>query len=220
MDERRLGELFRDAAEAAPEATFDAQDVVRESRRVTARRRWAAAGGTFVAAAVLVGGVGIGTGAFTPPGGGSHTSVQSAPSTSSQPRAQQPGVLSEPVPRSGVCQPDAQVVAAVAARLPEAAQAPREPSRDCPAGARSAVFVLREGAASGRVTVTVSPAGSVPPAESAAGDVRRPDGAEQAVRKARSGRLVVVVSAPDEGSPAAPYGTRVAAIASELSTQF
>ncbi|MBQ6643447.1 MAG: hypothetical protein IJH84_20755, partial [Saccharopolyspora sp.] len=66
MDEAELSEVFRQAAHGGPAASFDAQDVRRGSRRVTARRRTARAGGTLVSAALLAGGVGFGTGALGP----------------------------------------------------------------------------------------------------------------------------------------------------------
>lgn len=68
MDERQLAELFHEAAGDAPNATFDHADVVAASRRVTARRRMAVAGGSAIGIAVLVGGIVIGSGFFSPSG--------------------------------------------------------------------------------------------------------------------------------------------------------
>ncbi|MEU6268843.1 hypothetical protein [Saccharopolyspora shandongensis] len=215
MDERKLEELFRDSVQAVPPASFDESDVAQASRRITARRRMAALGGTVVAAAVLVGGVGLGTGLFE---SSSSSNFASQPETaSSSPRIDGPGVLGD---RSGRCGPDAQLVAAVTKQLPEAAgTAPVVPD-PCPSGAKTASFLLRDGSSTGSVTVIVSPVGTVSPEQSTPGDVRRPDGTEQSVRKARSGKLVVVLSDPDAGSPAAPYGTRIASIAGGLADQF
>lgn len=57
MDEQRLGELFRAAVSEAPPASFDCAQVVAASRRATARRRQALAGGTLLGVAVLTGGL-------------------------------------------------------------------------------------------------------------------------------------------------------------------
>ncbi len=83
-----------------------------------------------------------------------------------------------------------------------------------------ASFALHDGASAGSVTVIVSPVGAVSPDQATPGDVRRPDGTEQSVRTARSGQLVVVLSDPDAGSPAAPYGARLASIAGDLAAQY
>ncbi|MEV0705347.1 hypothetical protein AB0I53_46580 [Saccharopolyspora sp. NPDC050389] len=216
MDEHKLEELFRDSVQSVPPASFDERDVAQASRRITARRRVAALGGTVVAAAVLVGGVGVGTGLF----GASTDNVasNSTPETASiSPRVDGPGVLGD---RSGRCGPDAQLAAAVTKQLPEAAGTAPVASDPCPSGAKTASFVLRDGTSTGSVTAIVSPAGAVSPEQSTPGDVRRPDGTEQSVRKARSGKLVVVLSDPDTGSPAAPYSARIASIAGDLAAQF
>ena len=62
MDEQQLAELFRDAADGGPSAAFGHADVVAASRRATARRRMAIAGGGAVAIAVLVGSMVVGSG--------------------------------------------------------------------------------------------------------------------------------------------------------------
>ncbi|MGI8308952.1 hypothetical protein [Saccharopolyspora hattusasensis] len=216
MDERKLEELFRDSVQSVPPSSFDEHDVARASRRITARRRMAAVGGTVVAAAVLVGGVGLGTGLF----GQSETSNvagKSVPQRASiSPRDDGPVVLGD---RSG-CGPDAQLAAAVARQLPEAAGTAPVATKPCPSGARTASFALRDGASTGSVTVIVGPVGAMSPDQTSPGDVRRPDGTEQSVRQARSGKLVVVLSDPDAGSPAAPYGARIASIAGDLAAQY
>ncbi|GAA0506442.1 hypothetical protein GCM10011581_42160 [Saccharopolyspora subtropica] len=219
MDERRLEELFRDSVRSVPPATFDEQDVIRASRRITARRRMAAAGGTVVAAAVLMGGVGVGTGLFAPSSSNLASTGQSERQqpASADSRTEGPGIMVE---RSGQCGPDAQIAAAVQAQLPEAAGVAPVAASRCPVGARAVSFVLRDGAAAGSVTVYVSPVGTVPPDQAEPGDGTRQDGTEQSVRKARSGKLVVVLSDPDPGSPAAPYGSRIAAIAGGVADQF
>ncbi|MGP4016778.1 hypothetical protein [Saccharopolyspora sp. 5N708] len=216
MDERKLEELFRDSVRSVPPASFDEQDVARASRRITARRRVAAVGGTVVAAAVLVGGIGVGTGLFTPSSStvASHSGQETAPIT---PRTDGPGVLEN---RGGSCGPDAQLAAAVTRQLPEAAGTAPVAASPCPSGAKSASFQLRDGSSVGSVTVIVSPVGAVAPDQAKPGDLRRPDGTEQSVRQARSGKLIVVLSDPEAGSPAAPFGARLASIAGGLAAQF
>ncbi|GAA4610854.1 hypothetical protein [Saccharopolyspora hordei] len=213
MDERKLEELFRGSVQSVPPASFDEHDVVRASRRITARRRVAAVGATVVAAGVLAGGVAV----VLP--SGPETSQQAQPQvTPASPSSEDgPAVLSR---RGGGCGPDATVAAAVTEQLPEAAATAPVSVPSCPSGAEVASFELREGAAAGRVTVIVSPAGALPPDQATPGDARRPDGSEQSVRQTRSGKLVVVRSAPDAGSPAAPYRARLPLIADGLAGRF
>jgi hypothetical protein len=62
VDERQLAELFRDAADGGPAASFGHADVVAGSHRATLRRRRAIASGAALAMAVLVGSIVIGGG--------------------------------------------------------------------------------------------------------------------------------------------------------------
>ncbi|MDI2032359.1 hypothetical protein QFW96_27315 [Saccharopolyspora sp. TS4A08] len=201
-----------------PPASFDEGDVATASRRITARRRvTATVGGTAVAAAVLVGGIGVGSGWFT-----SSTDTAASPPTAA-PLTAAPGPQIESTgitPRSGGCKPDPGLVEAVEVTLPEAGGTTPTSVLSCPTGAKAAAFALRDGSAAGRVTVLVSPAGTAQAGQSAPGDVQRSDGAQQSVRKARSGKLVVVVSEPEAGSPAAPFGTRLAHVAGDLAARF
>lgn len=216
MDERKLEELFRDSVRSVPPASFDERDVARAARRITARRRVAAAGGAVVAAALLAGGIGVGTGLFTQ--SSSNVASQSEPEVASiSPSTEKPGILEH---RSGGCGPDAQLAAAVTKQLPEAAGTAPVAASSCPLGSKAASFAVREGGSAGSVTVIVSPVGAVSPDQAKPGDSRLPDGTEQSVRKTRSGKLVMVFSDPDAGSPAAPYATRLAAIAGDLAAQY
>ncbi|KOV75521.1 hypothetical protein [Nocardia sp. NRRL S-836] len=61
MDENKLADLFRDAANDAPPAAFDVADVRTASRRATQRRRNAIAGGTALVVVLGFGGVVAGT---------------------------------------------------------------------------------------------------------------------------------------------------------------
>ncbi|HEV2782006.1 MAG TPA: hypothetical protein VGX25_21665, partial [Actinophytocola sp.] len=55
MDERKLGELFRDAVPDAPPPSFDYDDVAAESGRQRVRRRNALLGGSALGIALLAG---------------------------------------------------------------------------------------------------------------------------------------------------------------------
>ncbi|MFE2754238.1 hypothetical protein ACFXGA_19800 [Actinosynnema sp. NPDC059335] len=68
MDERKLTELFNDAARGAPPPTFDVDAVRSASARATARRRSAVAVGSALAVALVFGGVVVGSGVL----GGTH----------------------------------------------------------------------------------------------------------------------------------------------------
>lgn len=219
MDERKLEELFRDTVRTVPPASFDEQDVTRLSRQITARRRRVAVGGTVAAAAVLAGGVGIGSQVLAPSADNVAGPPPAQPTADAPaPRVQGgPSVLEE---RSTGCAPDAQLVEAVTAELPAAANSSPSAPASCPSGAKAAAFELRDGQVAGQVTVLVSPVGAVSPQQAAPGDERLPDGAQRSVRKARSGKLVVVVSEPAPSSPAPPYGARVAPLAGDLAARF
>lgn len=220
MDERELHELFREASRAAPPASFDEHDVARGARRVTARRRMAAAGGTLAAAAVVaVGGVGIGSGWFD--GGREHppVAVSTTPKTT-EPAPETPGptVMSLPNEHSGCGPPDGGLAQALTAELPEAAGQPPRSAQDCPSGARTASFTVREGTAQGDVTVILSPAGTVSQDQARPGE--RPDGTQQVTEQTRSGKVLLVRSDPTEQSADAPFEDRLDTIAKGLADQF
>ena len=221
MDERELGALFQEAARDVPPAGFDEHDVVRGSRRVTARRRVLAGGGSLVAAVLVAGGVGVGTGGFhedrstvaSPPPPPRSEPAQRGPAIESH--GGSAGVLSAPSGGSGCGPVDPAVAAAVTRQLPAAAQVPPHPAANCPPGSRAAAFRVRDGAVTGQVTVVLAPAssGEQPRAESPG-----PRGSVQAADRARSGRVLVLRSQPDGGSGPAPYGGRLGAVAEQLSS--
>ncbi|HEX3789226.1 MAG TPA: hypothetical protein VHW44_15290 [Pseudonocardiaceae bacterium] len=78
MDDQTLAELFRAAAADPPPATFDEQDVLHASRRITARRRSLLAGGSAFGGLVLVVGLVIGLGDFGHTNGETSASAGSA----------------------------------------------------------------------------------------------------------------------------------------------
>lgn len=81
MDEQRfetgLKGAMRDAAADAPPPSFEVGDVVRTSKRITARRRAATAGAALAVVAVV--GVGVGMGVTTTSGGNATTAAAPAP---------------------------------------------------------------------------------------------------------------------------------------------
>jgi hypothetical protein len=100
MDEKRLAEAFRAAVpdESVPPAPFDHADVVRASRRVTARRRAALAGGGLAVCAVV--GIGVTALPGSAGGGGSPASApaaapQAPPAAAPQAADGAPGVAAE-----------------------------------------------------------------------------------------------------------------------------
>lgn len=214
MDDRQLEALFRDAASTAPPASFDEQDVIAGSRRVTARRRVAFAGGSVAAAAVLVGGIGVGTGGFT----GGDTTAQSAPppSVSTLRSAEKPPtVLGLPQARSECGPPDQALARALAGQLPDVGPSSPVPAMGCAPGSRSAAYVIQ----GGRVSAVLSPVGTVPPDQMRPGETQRPDGTRQFMAKAHSGRILFVSSQPS-GTAAPPHADQLRAIAEKLADRF
>ncbi len=227
MDEAELSEVFRQAAHGGPTASFDEQDVRRGSRRVTARRRTALAGGTLVSAAVLAGGGSFGTGVFGP--SGTVAQEPSAPEAQS-PMDQSPMALPDPqspvTPRSGPIvlgdpgggaecgPPDPAVASALRSEFPEASGTqPIGAKPPCPDGARTAAVTVRQGPANGKVAVLVTPPGSPSAAED------RPKGTAIAQLPTRSGGTVTVLSEP-VGASQAPYAGRISEIAENLAPRF
>lgn len=219
MDENELKALFRDAPGEAPLPTFDTADVVRASKRATARRRNGIAGACSALVLVLAG-VGmfgmlgrVDEGSLTAasnsepeaasqgqPGAGSARPLDSGESSNfSDPPPQQGGSGPEKTGQMtaegtfGCDQVDRELATALAGELPvpvDIAQA--TPGDVCTTGARSAGFQVP----GGTVAAAVFPAGSaVPPL---------PAGAAIVQRTTAKGSLVVVVSLGDgtTGRPA------------------
>lgn len=212
MDERELGDLFREVPGPAPPASFDTDDVRRGSRRVTARRRTAAAGGAFVAAGVLVGGVGLGTGLFGGSSGGAGEPVALPPPspTTSAPEFRQ-GPMSLPG-GDGCPAPDRRLAEAVVEQVPAASNTAPIEVTECPEGARGAAFVLGQG----RLSVTVAPAQAV---SEEFGATDRPDGSVKIVQPTESGKVLTVVSSP-QGGAASPEAERLPEVAEALAARF
>jgi hypothetical protein len=105
VDERQLAELFQDASEGGPSATFGHADVIAASRRATVRRRTAIAGGSALAIVVLVGSIVVGGGSLLGTGrgntmtasGGSGGQSDSGPQVlGEEPGSQLPGAAAAP----------------------------------------------------------------------------------------------------------------------------
>lgn len=226
MKERELEELFRDAADTAPPATFDEQDIARGSRRVTARRRMAVAGGSLVAAGVLAVGVGAGTGMWT-----SEVDQRAGPPQQQRDANQQqnprggggadgPTVLTLPGAGGGCGKPDPELASALNRQLPSVSPTTTPISAtSCPNGSRTAAFHVRQEGTSGKVSAIVSPIGSVNPELREPGTSRRPDGTLQVTTRTDSGRVLIVRSKPGPGS-APPQEGGLTEIADTVAARF
>jgi hypothetical protein len=149
MDERRLSDLLRAAAEDAPPAGFDQHDVVAESRRVTHRRRVVAGAAAAVLGVVVAGGIvaGVLTGARGPTG--STAAAPASAPTADQRGAEQGGAAEQAapgLPPSASCPVDEALAADVAAVYPPAAGRPVRPvPLPCPPGTRAVQVSLPDG---------------------------------------------------------------------------
>jgi len=238
MDEQELRSLFSAAPPDAPEPTFSQDDVVRESRRQTVRRRNRITTGVSAAALVVVG-----FGAYGVLSGGTPESLTSADngvmSSQSGPGSGQPGLSparpevggespnfsSEP-PRqggdqggktgqlaegaSGCEQVDGELAIALAGELPgHVAGTPAVPGGACSTGSRSAGFPV----AGGEVSAAVYPKGIPVIFKS------QPAGTVTARVATASGGSLVLVSVPSSGATA-PYAGQVDTFARDLAPRF
>ncbi|GAB3702507.1 hypothetical protein GCM10027598_00760 [Amycolatopsis oliviviridis] len=234
MDENELKALFRDAPGDSPSPTFDTADVVRASKRATARRR----NGIAVACSVVVlvlAGVGMfgvlggtelqmGTAANSgdeaasagQPGAASARPLDSGESSNfSNPPPQQGGDGPEKTGRMsaegtyGCDQVDRELATALAGELPVPVDVAKSTPGDiCSTGARSAGFQVPGGA----VSAAVYPAGASVPA--------MPAGAAEARRTTAKGSLVIVVSLGDGSGKPAFSQTDVDGFVGVLATRY
>ncbi|MFJ7211385.1 hypothetical protein [Amycolatopsis sp. NPDC098790] len=238
MDEQELRSLFSAAPGDAPTPGFTQDDVVRESRRQTVRRRNRITTGVSAAALVVVG-----FGAYGLLSGGTPESMTTADngvvSSQSGPGSGQPGISparpeiggespnfsSEP-PRqggdqggktgqlaegaSGCEEVDGELAIALAGELPgHVAGTPAVPGGACSTAARSAGFPVP----GGEVAAAVYPKGLPVVFKS------QPAGTVTAEVATASGGKLVLVSVPASGA-AAPYAGQVAAFAHDLAARF
>ncbi len=238
MDEQELRSLFSAAPGDAPSPGFTQDDVVRESRRQTVRRRNRITTGVSAAALVVVG-----FGAYGLLSGGTPESMTAAGdgvlSSQSGPGSGQPGISparpeiggespnfsSEP-PRqggdqggktgqlaegaSGCEEVDGELAIALAGELPgHVAGTPAVPGGACSRAARSAGFPVP----GGEVSAALYPKGIPVVFKS------QPAGTVTAQVATASGGALVLVSVPSSGGTA-PYAGQVETFAQDLAARF
>jgi len=233
MDENDLKALFRDAPGDAPSSTFDTADVVRASKRATARRR----NGIAVACSALVL-VLAGVGMFGVLGGTELQMGSAAKSDDEAAAPKQPGAasvrpqdgessnFSNPPPQQGGDGPektgqlsaegtygcdqvDRELATALAGELPVPVDVAKSTPGDiCSTGARSAGFQVP----GGTVSTAVYPAGASVPV--------LPTGAAEGRRTTAKGSLVIVVSLGDGTGGSAFSAADVDRFAAVLATRY
>jgi hypothetical protein len=232
MDEKRLTEAFRAAVpdESVPPASFDHADVVRTSRRVTARRRAALAGGGLAVLAV----VGIGVAVLPGAAGGGGSSVaapaaapQAPPAAAPQSADGAPGVAAEDAreaaappaplgPGTGECadRQDPALRALVEQALPEVVGAPEAAvTLECrPGGERGLALHVVDAGVAGLLTVDYLPPGTAPGSPD-------PD-TVSATGPTASGGTITVTARSDEPGALPPFAQRVEELAGFLAPRL
>ncbi|MGH3613991.1 MAG: hypothetical protein ACRDRK_15655 [Pseudonocardia sp.] len=239
-DDVRLAAVFRAAvADAVPPASFDHADVVAASRRVTARRRSALAGGALAVLAVT--GVGV---AGTLLEGGDNEQVTSAapasaPEVADDARAAAPGPASADVPETMLSvPPPAPGAAGSCANLQDPALG--DPALGDPALQDLALRALLEevlpevaGAAEAATTTECRPGGErgvhlrlpdglfsvayLPPGAQA----RPPEpGVRRISEPTASGGTVIVISQAGQPGSVGPFADRVDEVATYLAPRL
>jgi hypothetical protein len=238
MDERRLAELFQDAADdaasQAPPATFDHADVLAGSRRALQRQRRRVAGGVAVAAVALAAAGLAGAGVLGSSAGKPSTLAGPAPASAPE----RPGFAPAPAPAAGeeapaprqrqatpfgaqkrdssagagCTRPDAELFAQLAAVLPAvkgATPRPLSEAAGCAAGGRGFEVDVDDAGVPGTLRVVFAPPGvSLPPGEAAAPAATRS-------ARTRDGGQVTVTAIPT-GTGTAPFAARLDRIAADL----
>lgn len=203
MDEQRLGQVFRDAVEAPPPASFGHDDVVAASRRATARRRGMLAGGTLLGVAVLAAGLVAGGPALRNDTAGNAAAAPGGQaSESGAPRTLDTS-------RCGPIDPElaADLTALLANRGGVASGPASEVPEPCPAGSRAAAVPVPGGV----LYVLLVPQAEPEPVEAAT-----PDGARGYSVTLDDGRTLAVISMPGTPGQPAPLADEVPNLAREL----
>ncbi|AOS65992.1 hypothetical protein [Actinoalloteichus hymeniacidonis] len=216
MDEKKLSGLFHDAVGDTPPASFDEGDVVRTSRRVTARRRMTAAGGSAFGVAVLVGGLmwggllpdlpgGPGTGEEMAQNGQeqqTHTVMGGNPLEESSADPRSSSLLDGQHGFQPECgQVDPALVDLLAEELPPTADEQARPvGLDCLPDSRGVSIPVRDDAGSGLLSVVVAPESADSPTAA-----RLPDDAVNASISTADGELLTVVIESADGSTEVPH---------------
>lgn len=224
-DDERLAAVFRAAvAGAVPPAPFDHADVVAASRRVTARRRSALAGGALAVLAVA----GVGVAGTLPERGDSGQVTSSAPASAPEAaddaRAAAPGPASTDAPETMLSVPplapgdavscanpqDPALRALLEEVLPEVAgTAEAATTTECRPGGERGVHL---GLPDGLLSVAYLPPGAEP---------RPPDpGVTRISEPTASGGTVVVISQAGQPGSAGPFADRVDEVATYLAPRL
>ncbi|APU17856.1 MULTISPECIES: hypothetical protein [Actinoalloteichus] len=237
MDEKKLSGLFHDAVGDAPPASFDEQDVVRTSHRVTVRRRMTAAGGSVLGVAVLTGGLVLGglLPGFDGPGPSGDLAQTEAPSEDQR----SPSVMVQPLPESsqesgptasegspmssaetgfqdGCGEVDPVLADLLAQELPETAdETPQPAALNCLPGARAVSVEVQDDSGIGVLSVVLAPepAGSPTAAE-------LPEEGVNASISTANGELLTVTVEPRQGSGDAPHADEVGDLLSRLADRL
>lgn len=226
LDTARLSAAFRDAAEGAPPAGFDAAGVAAASRRITRRRRSAVAGAAL--AVLAVAGVGVTAGLTADAGGSATVSARGAAEQNGDAaRAAAPAAPEAAAgdlgslgngppplgPGTGECaeRQDPALRTLVEQVLPEVVGAPPAPTtQECrPGGERGVTLQVRDGERAGLLSVTYLPPGST---------VRLTADAQAAATT--SGGTVLVFSTPDRVGERPPFDDRIAAVVTYLAPRL
>ncbi|MBE1499981.1 hypothetical protein H4696_007081 [Amycolatopsis lexingtonensis] len=238
MDEQELRSLFSAAPPEAPAPTFSQDDVVRESRRQTVRRRNRITAGVSAAALVVVGfgAYGVlsagtpkemtaangnavsaqsdagsaqpGDGSMRPQVGGESPNFPAQPPQQGGDGGGKTGQLAEGA--SGCEQVDGELATALAGELPvPVAVSQASPGGACSTAARSAGFQVP----GGEVAAAVYPKGIPVVFKS------QPAGTVTARVTTASGGSLVLISVPSSGA-AAPYAGQVDQFARALAPRY
>jgi hypothetical protein len=234
-DDERLGVLFHAAVGDPPPPSFDHRDVVGASRRATARRRSALAGG--VLAVLAIAGVGV-TAALPGSSDGSATSASAPVPDAARQGESSPGgaedgaaggielpeALRDAPPYTGAplgpgdpagCadRQDPALRALVEEVLPEVAGAPEAPTTlECrPGGERGVNLEVSDAGAAGLLTVEYLPPGEEPPVI---------DPQASASAPTASGGTVVVLARALDPADRAPFEARLDTVATYLAPRL
>ncbi|HEY0806202.1 MAG TPA: hypothetical protein VGD84_14100, partial [Pseudonocardiaceae bacterium] len=114
---------------------------------------------------------------------------------------------------SGCGPTDSELAVALANELASVGAPPATtPGLTCPAGARSAGYLVHDGSASGYIVAVVTTPGESVPNDTAVG-------AAKASAPASKGRTVTVLSVPAAGSPSAPLSGAIFGMAQDLASK-
>ncbi|ASO23016.1 hypothetical protein FHR81_003678 [Actinoalloteichus hoggarensis] len=236
MDEKKLSGLFQDAVGDAPPASFDEQDIVRTSHRVTVRRRMAAAGGSVLGVAVLTGG--LVWGGLLPGFDGPGPAGQLAQEESGEEDPRTPSVMVQPLPgadssapdtgaeppisrvepafQQGCGEADPMLAGLLAQELPAVAdETPRPADLDCLPGARGVSVEVQDDSGIGVLSIVLAPE----PAGSPTAAELPTDGVNASISTA-DGELLTVTVEPGQGSADAPHADEIGELLARIADRL